>query len=284
MSNYSVIDQNFDKNITTSYFLSIQLTLDGFSFCVLDPVSNEYIQFEKINASLNKSLYETLKKELANNSLLKYPYQKIFITYYTSEYTLIPSPLYQKGHEETYLDFCILNNTDNFDNCIFSNKIKMADSVCIFRMPKNIVDLIEQNFDETHYFCQATPFIESSLLNSTSDSSLYHVHIDLQLSSFDIIVTSGNNLKMHNLFKYNDQKDFLYYTLLIFEQLKLDTHSTKVFLSGKIDKSTDIYLLIKKYVKQVEIKRDTKHFKFANIFKNIPLQDQLNLFNTPLCV
>lgn len=283
MNNYSVIDHNFDINITTSYFLSIQLSLDGFSFCVLDPVSNEYIQFQSKNILLNEKIFDTLEKELANNDLLIYPYQKVFITYYTSEYTLIPTPLFQKEKEDTYLNFCFSNKSD-CDMVLFSNKIKMADSVCLFGVPKNIVDLLNKYYKDIHFFCQATPFIESALLSTTIDSNHNHVHIDLQVSNFDIIVTSGNNLKMHNSFNYNNHNDFLYYTLLIFEQLKLNTHSTIIFLSGKADKSTNIYSLLKKYIKQVEIKKETKHFKFASVFKNIPIQNHLNLFNIPLCV
>ena len=41
----SIVDETFDANISSSYFLSIQASLDGFSFSILDPIRNKYIQF-----------------------------------------------------------------------------------------------------------------------------------------------------------------------------------------------------------------------------------------------
>ena len=288
MNKLSVIDTSFDINITTSYFLSIQLQLDGFSFCVLDPVSNEYIQFEYRTLKFNENIFDVLASELESNDLLVYPYQKVFVLYNNQNYSLIPQALYQSEKSKHFLDFCYSDkNTENERVLSFSNKIKMADSMCVFNVPEKLTNILSKYYNSVKYFCQATPFIETALLStSTSSSSNHHVHINIQPSSFyfDIIVISDNNLKMHNTFKYHDQKEFLYFTLFVFEQLKLDTTHTRVFLSGNIEKNSETYSMLKTYIKQVEITNETNHFKFSSVFKNIPLQNHLNLFNIPLCV
>ncbi len=286
MNKISIVDNSFDINITTSYFLSIQLQLDGFSFCVLDPVSNEYILFEHRPLKFNENIIDVLSDELASNDLLIYPYQKIFVLYNTKDYSLIPQALYNNNEDSNYLQFCFSDGFDKAKEICFTNKIKMADSICTFKIPIKLAEILEKYYSNVRYFCQATPFIETALLSTSMNISHNHVHINVQPSSFyfDIIVTSGNNLKMHNTFKYHDQKEFLYFTLFVFEQMKLDTRYTKVFLSGNIEKPSEIYSLIKRYIKQVEINTTTKHFKFSNVFKNVFLQNHLNLFNTPLCV
>ncbi|SMO36970.1 Protein of unknown function [Saccharicrinis carchari] len=286
MNTVSVIDTSFDIKITTSYFLSIQLQLDGFSFCVLDPVSNQYIQFNNRPLKPNENILDILEWELSKNNLLVYPYQKIFVLYNTSKYSLIPQALYDKKHHEDYLSFCFSEGVDLQTELVFANKIKMADSICVFKIPLQLSTILDKYFKNIQYFCQATPFIETALLSTPINMAHNHVHIHIQPSGFyfDIIVTSGNNLKMHNTFKYHDKKEFLYFTLFVFEQIKLDTHNTKVFLSGNIEKSNETYALLKKYVKQVEIDNTTKHFKFSGIFKHLSIQNHLNLFNIPLCV
>ncbi len=286
MNNISVIDPNFDIKITTSYFLSIQLQLDGFSFCVLDPVSNQYIQFENRPFKTNENIFDVLELELSRNDMLVYPYQKIFVLYNTSVYTLIPQALYNEENEAEYLSFCFSERFNSPTEVNFANKIKMADAMCTFKVPKKLTSILDKYYKNIRYFCQATPFIEAALLTTPMDMTHNHVHIDVQPSGFyfDIIVISGNNLKMHNTFKYHDKKEFLYFTLFVFEQMKLDTHNTKVFLTGNIEKSNEVYSLLKQYVKQVEIDNSTKHFKFSNIFKHLSIQNHLNLFNIPLCV
>ena len=43
MHDLSLLDETLDINITRSYHLSIQIDLDGFSFCILDTTRNKYV-------------------------------------------------------------------------------------------------------------------------------------------------------------------------------------------------------------------------------------------------
>ena len=283
MTNQFVIDNNFDKNITTSYFLSIQLALDGFSFCVLDPISNEYILFYHKNISINESLFGVTDSEIANNEYLQLPYQKTFVLFQTKHNTLIPSSLFDEKQKEDYLNFCF--NPNKYEEEItFSHKIKMADSYCIFSIPEKFSDLLSSKFSNVFYFNQTIPFIESALLNTTFNTDQHLVYINVQNSCFDIIIIAGNNLKLHNTFNFHNKKEFLYYTLLVFEQLKLNTHTSHIYLSGRVSKTDDIYSMLKKYIKHVEIANESKHFKFAAVFKQVSLVNHINLINIPLCV
>ncbi len=285
MDSISIIDNSFDVNITTSYFLSIQLSLDGFSFCVLDPISNEYIQFWHKSIGIHEDTEELIRHELEHNDILMYPYQKVFFSYTSQPHTLIPDSLFDKNQIDQYLDFCFSKpNTIKQEQLAFFNKIKMADSWCVFQVPHKIVSLLNKYFPEIQYFCPTIPFIENTLLHASTDSNSCQVHICISRTSFEIAVKKGNSLILHNTFEYQNTKDFLYFTLFVIDQLKLDTHNTKIFLSGAIDKRKDLYNTLKKYIKKVTIAEDTKHFKFASSLKHIDIQTHLNLFNIPLCV
>ncbi len=283
MESISVIDSNFDVNVTTSYFLSIQLSLDGFSFCVLDPVSNEYIQFwhKKINPTQEPT--NVLEQELRENPVLLYPYQKIFFSYNSNYYTLVPDGIFNKEQAREQLNFTISSN-NHPEGEVFFSKIKMADAWCIYSIPQELVSLLKKYYSDIHYFCEIVPFIENALLSTTIDSKKNHVHINVNNKYFDIAVTAGNNLILHNAFTYKNNNDFLYFTLFVFDQLKLNTSKTTVYLSGSIDKNDNTYAMLKKYIKRVELSTSTKHFRFSQIFKNIPIQTHLNLFNIPICV
>ena len=45
MQEFAFIDETLDINLTQSYYLSIQLSLNGLSFCIHDPVRKIYIAF-----------------------------------------------------------------------------------------------------------------------------------------------------------------------------------------------------------------------------------------------
>ncbi|MFW6352211.1 MAG: DUF3822 family protein, partial [Bacteroidota bacterium] len=77
----SVIDETYDSTITASYFLSIQASLDGFSFCTLDPVRNKYVQFRHFELKdVEKDEFSSAVENLfENNEFLNLPYKKVFI-------------------------------------------------------------------------------------------------------------------------------------------------------------------------------------------------------------
>jgi len=283
MQAVSVIDNSFDKNITTSYFLSIQLMLDGFSFCVLDPISNEYIQFYSRQLTFDENLNQILEKEFETNELLKLKYQKTFILYYTNKTTLIPSALFSSSNKEQYFNLCFKPDI-TIESSTFDKKVRMADSVCLFQIPKQTLQIINKNLENGFYFCQTIPFIESILLNTSNKAENHQIHLNVQNSNFEAIVTSGNDLKLHNIYKFQNKKEFIYYVLYVFEQLKLDTKETRVYISGNLEKTDELYLLLKKYIKLIELNTETRHFKFSAIFRNLSLQNHINLFNIPLCV
>ena len=74
MQDFAFIDETLDINLTQSYYMSIQLSLDGLSFCILDPVREKYIAF--CNKSFSKELefddyLNQVESYILKNDLLK---------------------------------------------------------------------------------------------------------------------------------------------------------------------------------------------------------------------
>ena len=83
MPNISIIDETFDENISSSYFLSIQFSLDGFCFCTLDPIRNKYIQFQKQEWSKlgsSELVLNEFKAFYDSSLILKLPFRKVLAT------------------------------------------------------------------------------------------------------------------------------------------------------------------------------------------------------------
>ncbi len=49
MQDFAFIDETLDINLTQSYKLSIQVSLNGLSFCILDQLQGKYIVFSHKN-------------------------------------------------------------------------------------------------------------------------------------------------------------------------------------------------------------------------------------------
>lgn len=286
MQEFSVIDESFDNTLTSSYFISIQLSLDGFSFCTLDPIQNLFIQFkhytfEKPDREFAKSI-----NLLNSEPLLKHNYKKAFILFQTEKSTLIPNALFKKDLSKQLIDSVFANNQLKVNNTSISNKIKMADAQNVFSINEDIIILLKKKFLNITLLHSSTPFIEANLLEDQrrTEPNQILIHLHFNKGWFYTIVTKNRELLLSNTFDYKNQNEIVYYLYYIFDQLKLNPQTSSITIAGNILSNNAEYGFLKKYIANLEIEKPEKHFNFSPIFKNVSIAEFTNLFNAPICV
>ncbi|MBN2166252.1 MAG: DUF3822 family protein [Marinilabiliaceae bacterium] len=287
MQEFSVIDESFDKTLTTSYFISIQFSLDGFSFCTLDPIQNLYIQFKHFSFEKDDNNFLKSSNLLHSEPLLKYNYKKAFVLFQTDESTLIPTSLYKKEMINNFIDITFNKKTPSTTKkTAFATKIKMADAYNICRVNQDLIEDLKKRFKTPTFLHASTPFIESNLMEDLRhfDPNHTHLHLFFFQKSFHIIITQKRQLTLSNTFKYSNENEIIYYLYFIFDQLKLDPNKTSITAAGNIlNKKKEIQLL-KKYIARLIIEKPEKHFNFSPVFKPVSISQYTNLFNAPICV
>lgn len=284
MTKTYVVSPSFDDSITTSYFLSIRSASDGLSFCVLDPVTNTYIAYTIIpfkDLSIDKTKTQEI---LITEKLLNLPYKKVLFMIESPLATLVPSSLYDPTKKDA-LYYLNQSKTDT-ELVLKTHKIKMADAWNIFSIPKFLYHLVNNQFDSISFYHQFSPFLETCLLSEQNKKNGNSIHIDLHKTFFDIVVLESRSLKLCNSYHYNNTNDFVYFVLFTFEQLKLSTENTKVYLYGINDRQNAYYQGLKQYLRQTQIATPTHHFEFSDGLKinESHKQELHNLFNLPICV
>jgi len=281
MSDIDVIDDSFDKNITTSYFLSIQVSLNGLSFSVLDPVRNIYILLKHISFEKEDKNYVQTQELLITDPVLNYDYKRVYFLFNTPNATIVPGSLY--NYEETGHTLLFNSRIDKESQKIESHKIKLADAWNIFAVPDFLYYMVKNQYPEIQFFQQYTPQIEANLISGivTSEPVMY---INIQKDIFDIVVLRKYNLLFCNSFKYNNPEEFAYFALNSIKQLNFDQKKLKVILSGIMSGSDSYYNILSRYLNSVSIIRPPRHFNFSSGFKAVKTEEFYNLFSLPLCV
>jgi hypothetical protein len=281
--NLSVVDETYDTNITSSYFLSIQACLDGFSFSTLDPVRNKYIQFKHFDLEgiNNEKFAEFIERIFEQNELLNLPHKKVFILLPTPYSTLVPSGLFNPGEAEKWLTFThqIPSNHE-----IIYTRMKLTDAWNVFAIPETTKELFNRQFPEPIFFHQYIPIAETKLAISRPGIGRNLVVINLQSRYFDLVVLEKNNLKLCNTFEINGETDLIYYTLFVFEQLQLMPTTTEVQLIGSHPKFGEIKQMLSKYIKHIKQPGLPGGFQYSYLFKEIPGYKFYNLLSLPSCV
>jgi len=250
------------KKITKD--LSIQVNLNGLSFCIFNRTSNTVEYINTIPFGDKQTPFEILnklKEELASNTVFSDDFNSVKVIHYNELSTLIPKSLYDEANNAEYIKF---NSKILKSDFITSDEIKYKDIVSVYVPYVNINNYIFDTFGEFTYIHASTIFIDS-IFNTELDTedSLY---INIESGSMQVLVTKNKDIKLYNYFEFTTPEDFIYYILFTCEQELLNPETLNLKLSGAIDKDDDLYLMVYKYIRNVNFMNNHCDFLIKNSF------------------
>lgn len=274
-----IIQQKINIDELSSNILSIQVSLNGLSFCILNEDNNtiQYYITEGFNKRSNpQELLEKIVNYFDSEELLQKPIKNVRVVYYNELSVLIPNSLFSEDHLADYLKF---NTRILQTDYITFDTIKANESVCVYVPYVNINNFLYEKYGSFEYKHFSTVLIETILnLEKNATSEKMYVHVDR--NHFEIIVINQNELKLYNTFEYTSKEDFIYYILFTAEQLQLNPEDFNLVLLGRISKDDELYGIAYKYVRHVSILSNDSNYLLAEnidskVFQNFVLMHNL---------
>lgn len=278
---FSFVDDSFDPIISSSYYLSIQLSLDGFSFCILDPVHNKYLQFQHLLLEANRPINEQVENWFRQIEKLNLPYKKTLVLLPSSRGTLVPTPVFDAAQPEDWMRFC---GPLSEKQTVHYNKIAMADAYNVFPVEAELEKLLKKQFPNPRIFHQNTPVIEGNLATKMNEGNKTTLFINLHSACFDLLAFSDNSLKLCNNFPIKSENDFIYFTLFAFEQLKLSPNEVEIIMSGHHPRFDALGKQLSRYLRHVAPSTLPHHFRYSHLFRSLNAPRFYNLLSLPVCV
>jgi hypothetical protein len=282
MHDLSLLDETLDINITKSYYLSIQIDLNGFSFCLLDTIRNKYVALKHFSLDhLAEDPGKNIRAVFEQDEFLKREFKGSKMIYTTRQSTLVPEPLFNKENVTDYFSFN--HSLDNNNYQIFFNRLKHAEVYAVFAVPEHVISVVQEYLPSVKIFHQSVPLIENIFLNRRNRKDQLIAYLNISDKLFDIVVIDDKKLNLHNCFSFQDENDLLYFTLYVFEQQKLDPGNTEIILSGRITKTMKQYEVLRKYIRHIRFDTPNTQFTYSYTFNDIPSHTYLNLLNLYPC-
>lgn len=246
--------------------LSIQISLSGLSFCILNRTlsSVEFIHHERFEKQANP--FETLahlKEVLTSYKELNQSFFIVKVIYQNGLSNLVPKEFFDEEQSADYLKFnSKILNTDYISH----DEISVNESVNVYVPYVNINNFIFDTFGEFEYKHASTILIETILQKATtSDQQLY---ININTHDFELIAIKDKQLILYNSYEYSSKEDVIYYILFAMEQLQFSPETIKLKLMGLIKKNDALYEMIYTYVRFVEFYEPTYRFEFKDSLKS----------------
>jgi Protein of unknown function (DUF3822) len=274
-----LFDETLDINSTENYELSIQVSPDGLSFCLLDSVRNKFVLIRSFGAEENKYYNaDKISELLRNDDFLTKQYKKINCVMPSSKFTLVPAPLYDPGKKVEYFTF---NHNLEEENIVLSDKTNDPDAFIMYSVSKSVSEVINSFYPGVypHHHMKLLLDHASSTRKSVNEN---YIHVHVERDFFNLIVFNNNVLKFCNSFAYRNISDILYYVLNAFKNLGIKQEET-IYFSGLTEKYDDLSSSFSLYVRNIKFAEPSGNFTFSYVFNDAELHRFINLFNVVNC-
>ncbi len=230
--------------------LSVQISLNGLSFLVTNPASEEPVFFlEKVldHSTTPEELLREIETIMFKNEILNTAFAEVSVVYSTPVYSLVPAPLFDETKASEYLKF----NSKILANDYMAHDLVENQNIVVVYVPfMNINNFFFEKYGSFSYYHSVTVMLKTIL--EEEKYSLPKIFLHFQKNSFDCIVLKNGELQLCNSYTYKTPEDFIYYTLFCMEQLYLDPENIPVILCGEIEKDDDNFKIAYTYIRNLE--------------------------------
>lgn len=246
-------DSSLEESTKDYHKLSIQVGLNGLSFCVLDTIGNRILNSQNIVFGGELAPYDVQKSLIElfdTHGITDMSFSEVVVIHRNNLFSLVPKALFDENELANYLKF---NAKILANDHIAYDEIESYDMMNVYVPFVNINNYIYELFGEFEFRHNGTVLIQA-LLNShgnNSEQAVCYVHV--AENHMEIIVLSQKRLQLYNSFAYTTKEDFIYYLLFSLEQLKLASETVKLRLFGQIDEGDEYYSICAEYVKNISI-------------------------------
>ncbi|WP_339629613.1 DUF3822 family protein [uncultured Maribacter sp.] len=244
-SGLDIADKTFKK-------LSIQVSLNGLSFCVADTVLQKLLFSDNVDFIEEKNpmvVLDELKKLFQEHQLNTIQFDEVVVVHRNTLFGLVPKSLFNADH---LLEYLKLNAKVLASDVLSYDIVENHELVNVYVPYMNINNYIYELFGEFTYMHNGTVILQSLMNNQNQNNeTICYVHINK--NQLDITVLDQRKLLLYNSFLYDTKEDFAYYLLFVLEQLELDPKTAVVKLFGSIEEDDPIFQLCFSYIQNISI-------------------------------
>jgi hypothetical protein len=270
-------NNNLDSVNFKESYLSIQLSLDGFSFCIKHSFSNEIIAYSAYRfnneVSISPSKHLALIKEIfTKEAMLNNAFKAVYVSHFNNLVTQVPKALFDKNNLADYLKYSLKVLNDDY---IVYDELKNTGIVNVYIPFVNINNFLIDQYGSFIFKHSSTISIET-VLNTYKNLDNTYCFVHVLGNQFELIVIKNSKLELFNSFHFKTQEDFIYYILFVAEQLNLNPEELELVLLGEIEKDSELYTICYQYIKNISF---YKNEQFPELLKEHSQHSVFTLLN-----
>ena len=261
--------------------LSIQVRLNGLSFCGLDHPRNSVVFFRNFNFERKLNPVEVLQrieKIYNKETFLASQPGEVIVLFSNELYSMVPEKLFREENASDYLKF----NTKILEtDFVAQDYLEGLELVNVYIPYTNINNFFFDRYGEFEYRHDTSVLVEALLKRNADPKEGIKVYLNNHFLGYDLVVIRDGDLLFVNSFTCQTKEDFIYYLLFTAEQLELDPASFDLILLGNISRKSNNYKIAYTYIKNIDFlttsfgyifeqeSQPPKGYKFYTLLKSV---------------
>ena len=233
-----ITDPEFDLNRTEEYKLSIQVSLDGFSFSVCSLKENKLLalQNKPVTVSSPHFLARRFEDWINEIVLLKKKYAELQLNFFAPGISLIPSAFYDY-HTQNSVAELLFGDQKNYS--VTDNYLPKVPGNLIFSIPDSLL-LTFQNYFPNHKINHPVSIVDR-YLREHDPGKKNKLGLYFGKKTFCLMFYTDNKIEVVNSFDYQHPNDVIFYSISVLQQLKISSKKVFLFLGGEILKGGELH-------------------------------------------
>ncbi|MBR5696983.1 MAG: DUF3822 family protein [Paludibacteraceae bacterium] len=275
-----IAESSFDPADSPNHTLSIRFLPDGFCFVVASLTERRPLYFCLIKEA-GKSVMQQFTEQLNKLDSLRRKYSEVFFLNDDKAYTLMPSAILNESDKIAYWKFSTQGDSSNVK--IMQDSMELCGAALLHSISAQLSDLLSERFPSIRFIHRQSILATQTMMRS-KESGEESVSILMGNGRFDLVAVKEGVLQMANTFSRKNDEEFLYFTLNVFDQLKMDPYKTKVTIQGDVTDKDSAVTRLNKYVSDVTVHAHPSVELGKSFSKSNICQKQMILFDLPSCV
>ncbi|HOY16661.1 MAG TPA: DUF3822 family protein [Haliscomenobacter sp.] len=246
---YDIVEDNYSPHISALCKLSILFGMDSFSYAVVD---NQ----QKIQAYQHYTLERDANGELdwagflatlhSPREMLTRNYRSVRAVVASPVFTLVPAQWYRVEEKLTYLQHL---TTPSAQTIVQADVIPGYPMNAVYEIPNAAqawLSNLQPEAEFVHCVSALAPLLRSRL------ETPHNVAAYFGPNRVFIFYFHEGQLVFCNSFSYQTARDALYFLLLVFDQFRLGTEYTPLWIMGHYTEQGELHRQIKRYIKSLQ--------------------------------
>lgn len=245
--------------------MNILVGVHSFVYCISDQ-RRQLLTLRDYQIAAPQNAAAAFQQLRAEDAWLGMTFGRVNLLFDTPHLLALPAALFQPEQVDLYLQSGFHALPAN----LYSGYEQInADTVAVFAADNHWRQVLGEAFPQARQqSAPATLFQYLALLPADGDNMRLYAHVQEHRALLVAFDKAGQLLYL-NGFEFQAATDFLYFAMLVFQQLQLDVQTQILQLSGSLLPDSEVHKLLLKYIRHIQFLSPPAALQFSAAFDGV---------------